>query len=244
MRILGVGIYGILFSKFALFDAKTSIPGWAYWLSLYLLVDLAYYWAHRYSHEINLFWGGHVVHHQSEDYNLSVALRQSSFQVVWTFAFSLPIAILGYDTKDFVYVSALNTLYQFWIHTEVVRRLPGPLERLLNTPSHHRVHHGKNLAYLDRNHGGVLIVWDRLFGTFAAEDEREPVRYGITHDIQTFNPLRVAVHELVAMARDVRRAGSLRAVLGYLFAPPGWSPDGSSQTAGQLRRQQKPVSRG
>lgn len=136
---------------------------------------------------------------------------------------------------------AISLIYQFWIHTETVKRLPRPLEWLLNTPSHHRVHHGKNVAYLDRNHGGVLIIWDRLFGTFAAEHAREPVRYGITHDLETFNPLWIAVHEFVSIARDVRRAGSLRAVLGYLFAPPGWSPDGSSLTAAQLRRQLKPL---
>jgi sterol desaturase/sphingolipid hydroxylase (fatty acid hydroxylase superfamily) len=127
-------------------------------------------------------------------------------------------------------------MYQFWIHTEVVRKLPGPLEWVLNTPSHHRVHHGKNVAYLDRNHGGVLIVWDRLFGTFAPEDEQDPVRYGITHDLSTFNPFRIATHELVAIVRDVRRSPTLRAALGYLFAPPGWSADGSSLTAAQLRQ--------
>ena len=121
-----------------------------------------------------------------------------------------------------------------------MRKLPGPLEWLLNTPSHHRVHHGKNVAYLDRNHGGVLILWDRLFGTFAPEDPRDPVRYGITHDLETFNPLRIATHEFVAIGRDVRRSPSLRAALGYLFAPPGWSADGSSLTAAQLRQARKP----
>src|ERR1051325_5113757 len=135
MRLLGVGVYELLSKQVSLVDVKAAIPAWAYWISLYLLVDLAYYWAHRMSHEINLFWGGHVVHHQSEDYNLSVALRQSSFQVVWTFAFSLPIAVLGYHTADFVYVSALNTLYQFWIHTEAINKM-GWLEYIFNTPSH------------------------------------------------------------------------------------------------------------
>jgi sterol desaturase/sphingolipid hydroxylase (fatty acid hydroxylase superfamily) len=133
---------------------------------------------------------------------------------------------------------AISLIYQFWIHTETVRRLPRPLEWVLNTPSHHRVHHGKNVAYLDRNQGGVLIIWDRLFGTFVPENDREPVLYGLTHDLTTFNPLRIAVHEFVDIARDVRRAPSLGAALGYIFAPPGWSHDGSSLTADQLRRRQ------
>lgn len=138
---------------------------------------------------------------------------------------------------------AISLIYQFWIHTEVVGRLPRPLEWLLNTPSHHRVHHGKNILYLDRNHGGVLILWDRLFGTFQAEDEREPVSYGITHDITTHNPLRIATHELASLLRDVARAPSWRAAVGYLLAPPGWSHDGSSLTARQLRANLKSSSR-
>lgn len=135
---------------------------------------------------------------------------------------------------------AISLIYQFWIHTETVRHLPRPLEWFLNTPSHHRVHHGKNVRYLDRNHGGVLIIWDRLFGTFAAEDERDPVRYGLTRDITSFNPFWIAVHDFVAIGSDLRRAPSLSARLGYLFAPPGWSPDGSSLTATQLRKSLKP----
>jgi len=131
---------------------------------------------------------------------------------------------------------AISLIYQFWIHTETVQKLPAPLEWLLNTPSHHRVHHGKNIAYLDRNHAGVLIIWDRLFGTFAEEDARDPVRYGITHDLTTVNPLRIAVHEVVTIAQDLRRARSLRSKLYYLFAPPGWSHDASSRTAAELRR--------
>jgi sterol desaturase/sphingolipid hydroxylase (fatty acid hydroxylase superfamily) len=217
---------------------------WWSWLLLFFAEDLCYYVFHRAHHEVRLLWAAHVNHHSSRYFNLSTALRQPWFTPVTGPVFWLPLAFLGYPPWMILTAQGVSLMYQFWIHTEVVQRLPPPLEWLLNTPSHHRVHHGKNLAYLDRNHGGVLIVWDRLFGTFAAEDEREPVRYGITHDIQTFNPLRIAVHELVAMARDVRRAGSLRAVLGYLFAPPGWSPDGSSLTAGQLREQQKRVSRG
>jgi sterol desaturase/sphingolipid hydroxylase (fatty acid hydroxylase superfamily) len=206
------------------------------WLLLFFAEDLCYYWFHRSHHGVRLLWAAHVNHHSSQRFNLSTALRQPWFTPVTGPIFWLPLALLGYPAAMILTAQAVSLIYQFWIHTEAVRRLPAPLEWLFNTPSHHRVHHGKNVAYLDRNHGGVLIVWDRLFGTFAEEDEREPVRYGITHDITTFNPLRVAVHEVAALARDVKGASTARAVLGYLFAPPGWSPDGTSSTAAQMRR--------
>jgi sterol desaturase/sphingolipid hydroxylase (fatty acid hydroxylase superfamily) len=213
---------------------------WWSWLVLFFAEDLCYYLFHRSHHAVRLLWAAHVNHHTSQYFNLSTALRQPWFTPITGPVFWLPLAFLGYPPAMILTAEAISLIYQFWIHTEAVQRLPRPLEWLLNTPSHHRVHHGKNIAYLDRNHGGVLIVWDRLFGTFAAEDSQEPVRYGITHDLSTFNPLRIAVHEFVAIARDVGHARSLRAVWGYLFAPPGWSPDGASLTAAQLRRGLKP----
>jgi sterol desaturase/sphingolipid hydroxylase (fatty acid hydroxylase superfamily) len=209
--------------------------GWWSWLALFLLEDLCYYWFHRSHHQVRLLWAAHVNHHTSQYFNLSTALRQPWFTPITGPIFWLPLALLGFSPPQILSAQALSLIYQFWIHTETIRRLPRPLEWLLNTPSHHRVHHGKNVRYLDRNHGGVLIIWDRLFGTFAAENEADPARYGVTHDLSTFNPLRIAVHEFADIARDVRRATSPRAVLGYLFAPPGWSPDGSSLTARQLR---------
>lgn len=221
MRLLGVGVYTILYQGLAMFDVKASIPGWVYWLSLYLLVDLAYYWAHRMSHEINLFWGGHVVHHQSEDYNLSVALRQSSFQVVWTFAFSLPIAVIGFTPKDFIYVSALNTLYQFWIHTETINKL-GWLEYIFNTPSHHRVHHGRDPKYIDKNHAGSLIIWDKMFGTFQAEEEKPT--YGITRPINSWNAVYANFSHYAVMANEIRRIPRWTDKVKYLFKKPGWLP--------------------
>jgi sterol desaturase/sphingolipid hydroxylase (fatty acid hydroxylase superfamily) len=209
---------------------------WWSWVVLLFAEDLCYYWFHRAHHGVRLLWAAHVNHHTSQYFNLSTALRQPWFTPITGPVFWLPLAFLGYPPHMILTAEAISLIYQFWIHTEAITRLPWPLEWLLNTPSHHRVHHGKNVAYLDRNHAGVLIIWDRLFGTFAAEDEREPVRYGITHDLTTFNPLRIAVHEALALVWDVRRADSLRSALGYLFAPPGWSPDGSSLTAAQLRR--------
>lgn len=174
LKIFGIGVYQFLFEKFAFFTMDNTT--WWYWVALFLLVDFAYYWAHRMSHEVNLFWGGHVVHHQSEEYNLSVALRQSSLQVVWTFAFNLPIALLGFQPLDFVLVAAFNTLYQFWIHTETIGKLPRWIEFIFNTPSHHRVHHGRNPKYIDKNHAGSLIIWDRIFGTFQQEEEKLVLR--------------------------------------------------------------------
>lgn len=219
LKILAVGIYEIIFSQFALFHLQRT---WIYWVALFLLVDLAYYWAHRMSHQINLFWGGHVVHHQSEEYNLSVALRQSSFQIVWTFAFNLPLALAGFHTLDFVLISALNTLYQFWIHTETIGKL-GFLERFLNTPSHHRVHHGRNPKYIDKNHAGTLIIWDKIFGTFQAEEEKPT--YGITKPLKSWNAVWANFSHYGNMASELKLIPLWTDKVKYLFKKPGWLPD-------------------
>jgi sterol desaturase/sphingolipid hydroxylase (fatty acid hydroxylase superfamily) len=193
---------------------------WA-WVLLFFADDFAYYWFHRISHEVRAFWASHVVHHSSEHYNLSTALRQT-----WTpmtaLPFWLPLALVGLKPWMILLQQAVSLSYQFWIHTERIGRLPRALEFVLNTPSHHRVHHGSNELYLDRNYAGILIIWDRLFGSFQGETER--VRYGLTTNLETFNPARVAFHEWTAIARDVRRAGSWRDRLGYMFRGPGWSP--------------------
>jgi sterol desaturase/sphingolipid hydroxylase (fatty acid hydroxylase superfamily) len=247
---LAMGVGNVLISAFTTLGA-IALWSWGYqhrvlslaqpllwwsWVVLFFAEDLCYYWFHRMHHQVRLLWAAHVNHHSSQYFNLSTALRQPWFTPITGPVFWLPLAFLGYPPAMILTAQAISLMYQFWIHTEAVRKLPRPLEWLLNTPSHHRVHHGKNVAYLDRNHGGVLIVWDRLFGTFAEENERDPVSYGITHDLTTFNPLRIAVHEFAAIARDVARADSPRSALGYVLAPPGWSPDGSSLTASQLRR--------
>ena len=205
------------------------------WALLFVLEDLCYYWFHRSHHELRVLWAAHVNHHSSQYFNLSTALRQTWFTPFTGPVFWLPLAFIGFAPERILTAQGVSLLYQFFIHTEVVGKLPRPLEWVFNTPSHHRVHHGKNVPYLDRNHGGVLIIWDRLFGTFAAEQER--VRYGLTHDLESFNPLRIAVHEWQALGRDLASAGSLGTALRYLFAAPGWSPDGSSLTAAQLRRE-------
>jgi alkylglycerol monooxygenase len=211
------------------FAAAEAFPGFvvrlpelASWVVVFLLVDLVYYWSHRMAHEVNFLWAGHVVHHSSEEYNLAVALRQSSLHGLFSWIFYMPLALLGIPWQMYVATYALNLVYQFWIHTRAVGRLGRLAEWVLNTPSHHRVHHGRNPKYLDRNHGGVLIVWDRLFGTFQPEEE-EPV-YGITTPLRTWNPIWANLHVFVEIFRDVRRARSWRDRLGYVFGPPGWRP--------------------
>lgn len=219
LAVLGIGVYQFVFENFALFKLTHN---WLYWSALVLLVDLAYYWAHRMSHEVNLFWGGHVVHHQSEEYNLSVALRQSSLQVVWTFAFNLPLALIGFDTVNFTLISALNTLYQFWIHTEAIGKM-GWFEYIFNTPSHHRVHHGRNPKYIDKNHAGAFIIWDKMFGTFQEEEERPT--YGITKPINSWNAIWANMSHYVDMGRDLKRIPGWKDKIVYLFKKPGWLPD-------------------
>ena len=220
---------------FVLYDHRIANLGGAWWSWIVLLLgeDLCYYWFHRVHHEVRLLWGAHVNHHSSQYFNLSTALRQPLLTPLTGPIFWAPLPLLGFPVWMVLLAQSWSLIYQFWIHTEAVDRL-GPLEWFMNTPSHHRVHHAKNAGYLDKNHGGIFIVWDRLFGTFARETE--PVVYGLTKDIQTFNPLRIGFHEFAAIGRDLRRAPTLRAKLGYLFAPPGWSHDGSSLTATQLRR--------
>lgn len=219
LTILGIGVYQLLYEQFAFFTPERNV---LYWIGLFLLTDFAYYWGHRMSHEVNLFWGGHVVHHQSEDYNLSVALRQSSLQIVWTFAFNLPIALLGFKTMDFALMSALNTLYQFWIHTETIKKM-GWFEHIFNTPSHHRVHHGRNPKYIDKNHAGSLIIWDKLFGTFQKEEEK-PV-YGITKPINSWNPVYANVSHYMEMGKELKQIPKWSDKVKYFFMKPGWLPD-------------------
>jgi len=183
--------------------------------------DFLFYWHHRFEHEIRLFWACHVNHHSSRYYNFSTALRQP-----WTPFLGIPLypplALLGVRPEMILIAGGLNLIYQFWVHTEAVGKLPRPIELILNTPSHHRVHHGKNPQYLDKNYGGILIVWDRLFRTF--EEERERVVFGLTKDIDTYNPLRIAFHEYAAIGRDVARARSFGEALGRVFRGPGWKP--------------------
>ena len=191
------------------------------WVLLFFAEDLAYYAFHRAHHRVRLLWASHVVHHSSVRFNLSTALRQS-----WTpmsgLPFWMPLALLGIPPWMILLQQSISLIYQFFLHTERVDRLWRPIEFVFNTPSHHRVHHGSNNVYLDRNYGGILIIWDRLFGTFEPEGER--VVYGLTKNIDTYNPLRVAFHEYTATWHDIRTATRWRDRAGYAFGPPGWAP--------------------
>ncbi|MBM2621074.1 sterol desaturase family protein [Actinoplanes sp. LDG1-06] len=197
-------------------------PGdWWVWVLLFFADDFAYYWFHRLHHEVRVLWAGHVVHHSSQFFNLSTALRQS-----WTPMTALPfwlgLALLGMPPWMIFLQQSISLAYQFFLHTERINKLPRPVEWFFNTPSHHRVHHGSNDPYLDRNYGGILIIWDRLFRSF--EPEGEKVRYGLTSNITTFNPLKVATHEYAAIWADFRSAPTWRARAGYVFGRPGWRP--------------------
>jgi sterol desaturase/sphingolipid hydroxylase (fatty acid hydroxylase superfamily) len=228
-KLLSIPLLVVLYEH-RIFDLGTA---WWTWVVLFFAEDCCYYWFHRVHHEVRFLWACHVNHHSSQYFNLSTALRQPLLTPLSGPLFWAPLPLLGFRPEAVLLAQGWSLLYQFWLHTEAVDRL-GPLEWFLNTPSHHRVHHGKNVPYLDKNHGGVLIIWDRLFGTFAPEAEH--VVYGLTKDIQTRNPLRIGFHEFAAIGRDVARAPGLFAKLGYLFAPPGWSHDGSTHTATQLQR--------
>ncbi len=218
--------------QYRLFDI-----GYAWWafLAAFVLDDLAYYWVHRAGHRIRWAWAAHVVHHSSQHYNLSTALRQT-----WTgffgltFLIKLPLFWIGFPPALVAFVAGVNLVYQFWIHTEAIGRMPRWFEAVMNTPSHHRVHHATNARYLDRNYAGVFIVWDKMFGTFTPELDEDRPRYGLVRNLGTFNIFWAAFHEWAGIARDVWRA-PWRAKLGYAFGPPGWSHDGSRLTSEKIR---------
>lgn len=235
--IIGLALKGvnvILFTfvyRFRLLELSSSSV-WT-WVGGFLVADFIFYWWHRMHHEVRFFWAAHEPHHSSQRYNLSTALRQSWLTPLSGLPFWWIMALMGFEPALTFTIIAINTLYQFWLHTETVDKV-GPLEWFLNTPSHHRVHHGTNVQYLDRNHAGMFIIWDKLFGTF--EPEVEPPIYGMTDNIDTYNPMRIAFQQFGAMIRECLEARNLGEAAGRIFAPPGWSPDGSTITAVEMRR--------
>lgn len=220
-----------------LYEHRVATIGWAWWAwaACFVLDDFNYYWAHRTGHRVRWFWAAHVNHHSSQHYNLSTALRQT-----WTgffalsFAFRIWPAFIGFDPVMIATCGAVNLVYQFWIHTEAIRRFPAWFEAVMNTPSHHRVHHAINPVYLDRNYAGVFIVWDRLFRTFEPERDDIAIRYGIVRQLGTFSLLHCVFHEWAGIGRDLWRA-PWGAKLGYLLREPGWSHDGSRDTSDAIR---------
>lgn len=226
------GAYSFVY-QFRVFDLEFS---WWYWLLLFLGDDFSYYWFHRSSHSIRYFWASHIVHHSSQNYNLATALRQTwTGGITGSFVFYLWMPLLGFHPIAILFMHSISLLYQFWIHTELIDRMPRWFEFIFNTPSHHRVHHSSDVKYLDRNHAGILIIWDRMFGTFVEEEEHP--NYGLTKNISSFNPLYIATHEWIDILKDIRK--NPRYTWQYLFGPPGWSHDGSRKTSAQLRAEVK-----
>lgn len=214
-----------------------TIPfAWWAWIVCFILDDFAYYVFHRTAHRVRWFWASHVNHHSSQHYNLSTALRQTwTGFIAGSFAFRLPLMLIGFHPAMVFFVGGLNLIYQFWIHTEAIGRLPRWFEAIMNTPSHHRVHHATNPRYLDANYAGVFIIWDRMFGSFTPEVDDEPIRYGIVKQLGTFNLLWSVFHEWIGIAKDLW-AAPFGAKLGYLFGPPGWSHDGSRDTSDTIKQ--------
>ncbi|MFB8342512.1 sterol desaturase family protein [Brucella cytisi] len=210
---------------------------WWVFVVAFVFDDLRYYCYHRIAHRVRWVWAEHVNHHSSQHYNLTTALRQSwTGQMTGMFVLQVPMVLLGFHPAVIAFVYGFNLIYQFWIHTEAIDKLPRPIEFIFNTPSHHRVHHATNPRYLDANYAGTLIIWDRMFGTFVEELPEDMPRYGIVKNVGTFNPVRVAFHEWVGMFKDVFSSGlTLRQRLMYMIAPPGWSHDGSRKTSEDLK---------
>jgi alkylglycerol monooxygenase len=219
MLALSVGVYVLVYNHVALVSLRAD--DWRVWVGALVAYDFFYYWNHRIDHEVGLFWAAHVVHHQSEHFNLSTALRQPSSGVLLGWIFYLPMAVAGVPPVVFVTVGLIDLLYQFWIHTELVGKL-GWFDRVFASPSNHRVHHGVNDRYLDKNYGGILIIWDRLFGTY--EDEVEPPVYGVRGGLSTFDPIAANLSYYATMAKLVWAARDWRDKIRVWFAPPGWVP--------------------
>jgi alkylglycerol monooxygenase len=215
--LFGIFVGVIYATAYSLAPYKFPADAWWSWAILFFIDDFTYYWFHRVSHESRLFWNFHVVHHSSEYYNLSVAVRQSWFSSLLHWLFYAPIMLLGFAPWMFAVMHGFNLIYQFWIHTKFVKTL-GPLEYVLNTPSHHRVHHGVNNPYLDKNYAGVLIVWDRLFGSFIKETE-EP-KYGIIKPINSFNPLWINTHGWVEMWQAMKQRDTFLGKMRCILASP------------------------
>jgi sterol desaturase/sphingolipid hydroxylase (fatty acid hydroxylase superfamily) len=249
VRSLSMGIGNVitgLFSKAIVFGAIVLFydiriftldrTAWWYWVAIFFADDFSYYWFHRVSHQVRYFWASHVIHHSSQFYNLGTALRQTwTGNISGSFLFYLWMPLLGFHPVDVFLMQTFSLIYQFWIHTEAINRMPRVFEFVFNTPSHHRVHHGSDLKYLDKNHAGILIIWDRMFGTFQQEEERP--HYGLTKNLESYNLFSIAFHEWKSILSDISKAPNVKAGFGYLFGPPGWSHDGSRKTTEQLRRE-------
>jgi sterol desaturase/sphingolipid hydroxylase (fatty acid hydroxylase superfamily) len=231
-------VYLTILNYFYLHSIGSIQNVFLYWLLLLLLEDLLYYWLHRIDHEVRFFWAVHVTHHSSRHMNFTVGFRSSVFQPLYRFLYFIPIAWLGFKPLDIVFIYSATQIWGIFVHTELIRKM-GFLEYFMVTPSHHRVHHGSNPKYLDKNMGMFLIIWDKLFGTFQKElpaEQYQPITYGLTKNLENPNTISVIFHEWRQIWKDTTLRGiSFRQRLKYLFGPPGWSHDGSSKTSVELR---------
>ena len=232
MKGLALGTYTILY-QYRLFDI-----GWHWWAWVLILFadDFTFYWHHRLSHEVRILWAAHVNHHSSTTLNLATALRQSWGEQFYKYIWWIWMPLVGFNPLMMLMMMSFSLIYQYWVHTELIKRLPRWYEFIFNTPSHHRVHHASNIRYLDQNHAGILIIWDRMFGTFSPEMDNEKPIYGITKNINTYNLFKIAGHEFVDVYHDVKRAPTFKDKLKYIFYPPGWSHDGPDLRAKTLRK--------
>lgn len=211
-----------------------------YWGLLILCEDFIFYWLHRMEHFVRIFWAVHVTHHSSEEFNFTVGFRSSVFQPLYRFVFFIPLAFAGFSAPDIVFAYSLTQTWGIFVHTRMINKM-GWLEYFLVTPSHHRVHHASNPKYLDKNMGMFLIIWDKLFGTFQPEipaEAYEPIRYGLTKNVEKPNPVNLVLHEWQNISKDLRKKAPVKTKLGYIFRPPGWSHDGSTFTSKQMREQE------
>ena len=226
----------VFFSHYKFIGIDAVTHPFLYWFALLIGQDFMFYWLHRVDHYCRLFWAVHVTHHSSEEFNLTVGFRSSVFQPLYRFIYFIPLVLVGFDPLDILFMYAATQIYGILIHTKTVGKL-GPLEWFLSTPSHHRVHHASNVKYLDKNMGMIFIIWDRVFGTFAKEEEE--VVYGLTTNIETYNPITMVFHEWKAIFVDLKKQTSFKNKFMYVFGPPGWSHDGSRKTSSQLRSELK-----
>ncbi len=211
-----------------------------YWFLLFIAEDFMFWLEHFVDHNVRIFWAVHVTHHSSEEYNLSTGFRSSVLMPFYRYLYFIPLALLGFKPMDILFMYAITQLYGILVHTQAVKNLPRWIGYLFVTPAHHRVHHASNIVYLDKNMGMALIIWDRIFGTFKEEDPNETIKYGIVKPIaQPYHPIKVIFHEWQALAKDLKKSKKWSIKLKYLFMPPGWSHDGSTLTAKQLRDELK-----